>query len=72
MTIKEKIKGIFTLKNYINLDVLKVEIVEEQQRQKEELELEQKRQKEELKLEQKRQKKEQKKLKNKKKKAPIK
>ena len=49
MSIKEKIKGIFTLKNYINLDVLKVEIVEEQNRQKEELEQEQKRQKEELK-----------------------
>jgi endonuclease IV len=61
MTIKEKIKGIFTLKNYINLDVLKVEIVEEQQRQKEELEQEQKRQKEELK-----------KLKKQKKKALIK
>ena len=61
MTIKEKIKGIFTLKNYINLDVLKVEIVEEQNRQKEALEQEQKRQKEELK-----------KLKKQKKKALIK
>lgn len=57
MSIKEKIKGIFTLKNYINLDVLKVEIVEEQKRQKEELEQEQKRQKEELKKLKKRKKK---------------
>ena len=60
MSIKEKIKGIFTLKNYINLDVLKVEIVEEQKRQKEELEQEQKRQKQE-----------QKKLKKQKKKASV-
>ncbi len=49
MSIKEKIKSIFTLKNYINLDVLKVAIVEEQNRQKEALEQEPKRQKEELK-----------------------
>ena len=49
MSIKEKLKSIFTLTNYINLNVPKVEIVEEQKRQKEELEQEQKRQKEELK-----------------------
>ena len=36
MAIKEKIKGIFTLKNYINLDVLKEEVIEEQKRQEEE------------------------------------
>jgi hypothetical protein len=36
MNIKEKIKGIFTLKNYINLDVLKEEVIEEQKRQEEE------------------------------------
>ena len=36
MTIKKKIKGIFTLKNYINLDVLKEEVIEEQKRQEEE------------------------------------
>ena len=33
MNIKEKIKGIFTLKNYINLDVLKEEVIEEQKNQ---------------------------------------
>ncbi len=37
MSIKEKLKSIFTLTNYINLNVPKVEIVEEQKRQKEEL-----------------------------------
>jgi hypothetical protein len=37
MTIKEKIKSIFKMKNFIDLNVLKVEIVEEQKRQQEEL-----------------------------------
>ena len=61
MSIKEKFKSIFKMKNFIDLNVLKEEIVEEQKRQQEELEQEQKRQKQE-----------QKKLKKQKKKAPIK
>ena len=52
MTIKEKIRGIFTLKNYINLDVLKEEVIEEQKRQEEE----QKRQEQEQKNQEKKEK----------------
>jgi hypothetical protein len=36
MNIKEKIKSIFKLENYINLNVLKEEVIEEQKKQEEE------------------------------------